>query len=75
MTDEQVGKLAIEHFARLMRALDTRQERSEAIVTLLHLSYELLRGIEGEQFVAAWLEAALEDLTTTPPKLRLRELH
>lgn len=71
---------AVSHtLALMLRGMPTPADRREATLLTLHIAYELLRSTEGNQFMHEWLHAALEDLASDPPKVRLtpalREVH
>jgi len=74
MDDNEICARASAHVASLLHELETRDERAEAIFSLLHLTYELTRGIEGDEYMRLWLEAALDDLAGEPAHIMLREL-
>jgi len=51
------------------------EERGPYLSALLLISYKLLRTVEGDGFVQGWLEGALHEVKTTPPDVKINELH
>lgn len=75
MNEDQIAKLVIDMLGRLMNQLPTKHRKGHALGVLMLACYNLLRTIEGDEFVKGWLESALEDVKNNPPACQLRVTH
>lgn len=73
MSEEQIAKLTIDTLGELMNQLPTKRERSDALGVLMIAAYNLLRTIEGDEFVRGWIESALADIAINPPAYEFKD--
>lgn len=59
----------------IIRRMPTNERRSEAASFVLAMGYELLRGIEGDEFMRGWLDEAEVDLASGAPRVILVDPH
>lgn len=72
LTETEIQKWIHENVVPKMASLNANC-RSEFASQIMHLGYEISRGIEGNDFARGFLEAALKDLDTNPPFVVIRE--
>lgn len=72
--DDPVAVAMRDAIVAVLRGFATREDRVEFALVALHVGYEVTRGLVGNAFMSEWLNVALEDLATEPPKVVLREL-
>jgi len=67
MTEEQIADIALELFHNFIEKLPTNQDKTNGITALMLTATELLRMIEGDEFVRGWLESELKDIAKNTP--------
>ena len=67
MTEEQIADIALELFHNFIGKLPTNQDKTNGITALMLTATELLRMIEGDEFVRGWLESELKDIAKNTP--------
>jgi len=72
MTDDEIRNWIMENVIPKIASLG-KSSRSEFASQMMHIGYEIVRGIEGNEFARGFLDAALLDLETNPPFVVLRD--
>lgn len=67
MTETEITDRALDALGKLLAQMATPREKSDAISLILIAGYNMLRSIEGDEFVRGWLESALADVKNCPP--------
>lgn len=75
MSDEQIAEAINNVVVPIIRNLETKAQKIEAASFVFQLGYELLRGMESQNFMAGLLDAAAKDLSESPQKIVIREFH
>ena len=75
MTDDEISKAAIDAVAGLVVTMKSKRQQSDAASACMLTAYNMLRAIEGDQFVIGWLESALADVKTNPPAFAIVRPH
>lgn len=75
MTEDEISAAAVEMIGKFVVQLKTGQQRSDAAAACMLMSYNLMRSIEGDQYVIGWLESALADVKTNPPAITIVRPH
>lgn len=65
-SDVKVAKAAIDAVTGLVGRYRLKREQSDAAASAMLTAYNLLRAIEGDEFVIGWLQAAMADVKTKP---------
>lgn len=71
--DTRQMNLILASFERDGLATKTEAEKISYLSAGLLVSYQLLRGLVGDEWVKGWLETALADVKTNPPMVELRK--
>ncbi len=75
MTEDEISAAAVEMIGAFVVRMKTNQQRSDAAAACMLMSYNLMRAIEGDQFVLGWLESAMADVKTKPCPLAIVRPH
>lgn len=67
MIEDKVALEAVNAVNKLMQKMPDESAKADALGLLMMTNYNLLRDLEGDDFVRAWLQNALLDLEKNPP--------
>lgn len=67
MIQDKVALETVTAVNDLMQKMPDETTRADALNLLMMTNYNLLRDLEGDDFVRAWLQTALKDLERNPP--------
>lgn len=73
--EADIAEMVMDSLNDLMAKLPMLADRTEAVGILLIASYNLLRSVEGDEYMKGWLESALQDVKSTPSPIQLRGAH
>lgn len=65
-SDDQIAKAAIDAVTGLVGRYRLKRHQSDAAASVMLTAYNLLRAIEGDEFVIGWLQTAVTDVQTKP---------
>jgi hypothetical protein len=75
MAQDKIAVEAVNAVSNLMLKMPDATSRADALNVLMMTNYNLMRDIEGDAFVRAWLQTALEDLEANPPVIGFAKPH
>ncbi|MDB5773855.1 MAG: hypothetical protein JWM42_4229 [Burkholderia sp.] len=75
MAQDKIALEAVNAVSKLMQKMPDDYAKADALSVLMMTNYNLLRDVEGDEFVRAWLQTALQDLDRNPPVLGLGRPH
>lgn len=75
MAQDKIAVEAINAVSNLLHSMPDDSAKADALNVLMMTNYNLLRDVEGDEFVRAWLQSALRDLDENPPVLGLAKIH
>lgn len=75
MTEDEISKAALDAVAGLVIRMPSKRQQSDAASGCMLTAYNMLRAIEGDQFVIGWLKSALADVKANPPAFEIRRTH
>lgn len=75
MAQDKIALAAVTAVSNLMQKMPDESAKSDALSVLMMTNYNLLREVEGDNFVRAWLQTALQDLEKNPPVVGLMKPH
>ncbi|RJF95277.1 hypothetical protein [Noviherbaspirillum saxi] len=75
MAQDKVAIAAVDAVSNLLQGMPDASAKADALNVLMMTNYNLLRDVEGDDFVRAWLQTALRDLEKNPPVLSLNTRH
>ncbi|MEN3292650.1 MAG: hypothetical protein V7642_1903 [Burkholderiales bacterium] len=75
MAQDKVALEAVNAVSNLMQKMPDDSAKADALNVLMMTNYNLLREVEGDDFVRAWLQTALRDLEENPPVIGLTKTH
>lgn len=67
MAQDKIAYAAVNAVSRLMQRMPDEDAKADALGVMMMTNYNLLRNVEGDDYVRAWLTKALEDLDSNPP--------
>ena len=70
--EDDISSMAMDAIGGLMAKLPMLADRTEAVGILLIASYNLLRSVEGDEYMKGWLESALQDVKSRPSPVQLK---
>jgi hypothetical protein len=73
MAQDKVAVEAVNAVSNLMQKMPNDAAKADALGVLMMTNYNLLRDVEGDEFVRAWLQTALRDLEENPPVIALEK--
>lgn len=65
--EEKIMSKVLDTFQNQGIATMSHAERASYLSAIMQTSYQLMRSVEGDEFVRGFLESALEDLATPAP--------
>ncbi|NEX64888.1 hypothetical protein [Noviherbaspirillum galbum] len=71
MAQDKIALEAVKAVSNLMLKMPDSSAMADALNVLMMTNYNLMRDIEGDEFVRAWLQTALNDLETNPPAIKI----
>lgn len=72
MTDDEITDIALGAVNNALEKCTGNDCYGRVMSALMLVSYNLLRTIEGDEFVAGFLESSLDDINSTSPCVELR---
>jgi O-methyltransferase involved in polyketide biosynthesis len=75
MAQDKIAVEAVNAVSKLMMKMPDDSAKADALNVLMMTNYNLMRDIEGDEFVRAWLQTALQDLEANPPVIGLARVH
>jgi hypothetical protein len=69
MAQDEIAVKTINAVSTLLHSMPDDSAKADALNVLMMTNYNLLRDVEGDEFVRAWLQTALRDLEENPPVL------
>lgn len=75
MAQDKVAIAAVTAVSNLLQRMPDATAKADALGVLMMTNYNLLRDIEGDDFVRAWLQTALRDLDQNPPVIGIETRH
>jgi hypothetical protein len=75
MARDKIALEAVNAVSNLMQKMPDDFAKADALGVLMMTNYNLLRDVEGDEFVRAWLQTALRDLEENPPVIGLAKPH
>jgi hypothetical protein len=75
MAEDKIALEAVNAVSSLMQKMPDDSAKADALGVLMMANYNLLRDVEGDEFVRAWLQTALQDLEHNPPVMGLQHAH
>ncbi|WP_321905191.1 hypothetical protein [Paraburkholderia tropica] len=71
--ERQVVDLILANFARDGIAMMTEEQKIDYLSASLCASYQILRGVVGNEWMEGWLGEALNEVRTTPAWVQIRK--
>jgi len=75
MAQDKVAIAAVNAVSSLLQRMPDATAKADALGVLMMTNYNLLRDVEGDDFVRAWLQTALRDLDENPPVFGIETRH
>ena len=75
MAQDKVAIAAVTAVSNLLQRMPDATTKADALGVLMMTNYNLLRDVEGDDFVRAWLQTALRDLDENPPVFGVETRH